>query len=87
MIASLTSWTKRINTAHLAVQTILAHSRPADLTVLYLAEEEFPNREKDLPRELPALRSDKIVMIFFCESGKTPSPIDINVRNKKARRS
>ena len=59
IIASLTSWTKRIGTAHLAIQTILNQTRRPDLTVLYLATEEFPRRESDLPRELLALRSDR----------------------------
>ena len=59
VIASLTSWTKRISTVHLAIQTILNQTRRPDLTVLYLAKEEFPRREKDLPRELLNLRSDR----------------------------
>ena len=59
IIASLTSWTKRINTVHLAIQTILNQTRRPDLTVLYLATDEFPRRENDLPRELLALRSDR----------------------------
>ncbi len=59
IIASLTSWTKRISTAHLAIQTILNQTRRPDLTVLYLATEEFPRREDDLPRELLNLRSER----------------------------
>lgn len=43
----------------MAVQTILAQTRQPDLTVLYLADSEFPNREKDLPHELTALVSDR----------------------------
>ena len=59
VIASLTSWTKRIDTVHLAIQTILNQTRRPDLTVLYLAKEEFPQREEDLPRELLALLSER----------------------------
>ena len=59
VIASLTSWTKRIDTVHLAIQTILNQTRRPDLTVLYLATEEFPRREDDLPPELLALRSER----------------------------
>ena len=59
IIASLTSWMKRIGTVHLAIQTILNQTRRPDLTVLYLATEEFPRRENDLPRELLALCSDR----------------------------
>lgn len=57
VIASLTSWEKRIGSAHLAIKTILNQTHLPDLTVLYLAEEEFPQREKELPKELLALRS------------------------------
>lgn len=59
VIASLTSWSKRISTVHLAVQTILAQTRQPNLTVLYLGDSEFPNREDDLPKELTALLSDR----------------------------
>lgn len=59
VISSLTSWTKRIGTAHLAIQTILNQTRQPDLTVLYLGREEFPNLEKDLPAELLNLRSKR----------------------------
>lgn len=59
IIASLTSWKKRIGTAHLAIQTILNQTRQPDLTVLYLATDEFPRREKDLPPELLALCSER----------------------------
>ncbi len=59
IIASLTSWTKRIGTAHLAIQTILNQTRRPDLTVLYLATDEFPRKENDLPRELLALCSER----------------------------
>ena len=43
----------------MAVQTILNQTRQPDLTVLYLAKEEFPRREKDLPKELLALLSER----------------------------
>lgn len=59
VIASLTSWTKRISVVHRAIETILANKRQPDLTVLYLADEEFPNREEDLPLELTELLSEK----------------------------
>ena len=43
----------------MAIQTILNQTRRPDLTVLYLAKEEFPYLERNLPRELLALRSDR----------------------------
>ena len=65
IIASLTSWTKRIGTAHLAVQTILNQTRQPDLTVLYLFEGDFPQRENDLPKELLALRSERFEIRWY----------------------
>ena len=43
----------------MAVQTILAQTRQPNLTVLYLADSEFPQREKELPTELTALLSER----------------------------
>lgn len=59
IIASLTSWTKRIGKVHFAIQTILNQTLPPDLTVLYLADEEFPHHEDDLPKELLELCSKR----------------------------
>ena len=44
---------------HLSIQTILNQTRRPNLTVLYLAEEEFPRREDDLPKNLLALCSER----------------------------
>ncbi|MBQ6249941.1 MAG: glycosyltransferase [Oscillospiraceae bacterium] len=54
LIVSLTSYPPRIHTVHITVDTLLNQSFPADKVVLWLAEEEFPNREADLPKELLA---------------------------------
>lgn len=52
IIATLTSYPARINTAHLAIQSLLAQYYLPDLIILWLCVDEFPNREADLPTEL-----------------------------------
>lgn len=55
IIVSLTSYPKRINTVSNVIQTILKQSLKADKIILYLAEDQFPNKEMDLPKKLLAL--------------------------------
>lgn len=52
VIASLTSYPPRIGTVNVAIQSLLAQHCLPDLIVLWLCEDEFPNREKDLPPQL-----------------------------------
>lgn len=51
-IISLTTFPARINTVHHVVRTLLSQTVPADMVVLWLAPEQFPNREADLPQNL-----------------------------------
>lgn len=55
MIISLTSYPARIKTVHQTIYSLLTQSICADEVILWLAEEQFPNQEKDLPQELLAL--------------------------------
>lgn len=52
IIASLTSYPPRINTAHLAIRSLLAQRTLPDMVILWLCTKDFPNREEDLPKEL-----------------------------------
>lgn len=52
IVASLTSYPKRIGTVNVAVQKLLAQKCLPDLIVIYLCKDEFPNREADLPQQL-----------------------------------
>ena len=52
IIVSLTSFPERIATVHQAIETLLNQSMPPDMVVLWLAEEQFPTKEKELPAEL-----------------------------------
>src|SRR5574344_601033 len=71
LIISLTSCPNRINTVHLAIKSILNQSYQAKV-ILYLADSEFPNREKELPIELLNLL-DKYVNfeIRYCSNLKS----------------
>lgn len=52
LIVSLTSYPARIKTLWMVVDSILKQSVSAEAVYLYLSEDEFPNRENDLPRQL-----------------------------------
>ncbi|MBQ7633210.1 MAG: glycosyltransferase [Alphaproteobacteria bacterium] len=55
IIVSLTSYPARIKTVHQTIYSLLTQSVKADKVILWLAEEQFPNKEKDLPQELLSL--------------------------------
>lgn len=61
IIISLTSFPARINTTHLTIESLLNQSKKADKVILWLAPEQFPNKEKDLPQQL----------LDLCEQGLT----------------
>ena len=65
LIVSLTSFPARIHTVSKTIQTLLNQSMHADKTILWLAEEEFPNKENDLPEDLLAL-CKKGLEIHWC---------------------
>lgn len=52
IIVSLTSYPARINTINQVIETILQQSLSADKVILWLAPEQFPNKEADLPEVL-----------------------------------
>lgn len=56
LIASLTSIPKRMPTVHKVVSALLCQNCQPDMLILWLAEEEFPHREGDLPEALLRLR-------------------------------
>lgn len=70
LVISLTSYPARINTVHLAIETILNQTLKADKVILWLANEEFPNKENDLPDKLLALKS-RGLEIDWCENLKS----------------
>lgn len=70
LIVSLTSYPARINTVHLVIESLLDQSYQADEIVLWLALEQFPHRELDLPEQLLNLKS-KGLIIDWCEDIKS----------------
>ena len=52
LIISLTSYPARIKIVHKTIETLLNQSLKADKIILWLAENQFPNKEQDLPHKL-----------------------------------
>lgn len=52
IIVSLTSYPDRIGTVHQAIETLLKQTLKPDMVILWLAEEQFPGKEQELPKKL-----------------------------------
>ena len=63
-IISLTSWKKRINTVSYTIYSLLKKCPGFDI-VLTLSEDEFPDKEKELPRDLLDLAKNGFVEILW----------------------
>lgn len=72
IIVSLTSWYKRINNTVPVLGSLLHQTLPASKIILNLCTEDFPNMEKDLPKELLELvaANPKIEIYWFLENYK-----------------
>lgn len=66
VIISLTSYPARINTIYLTITTLLNQTVQPGKVMLWLAEEQFPKGEKDLPSKLLKLK-EKGLTINFCD--------------------
>ena len=66
VIVSLTSWPGRIHIVHKTVRTLLQQRFRPDMVILWLANEQFPNKERDLPKELLALKKSGLT-IRWCK--------------------
>lgn len=56
LVVSLTSFPGRIGTVHETVKSLLSQSLKPNRVVLWLAEEQFPKKERELPRRLLRLK-------------------------------
>ena len=65
LIVSLTSYPARIDTVNQTIITLLDQNLSADKVILWLAPEQFPNREKDLPQELLDLREKGLTIDWY----------------------
>jgi hypothetical protein len=70
VIVSLTSYSARVNTVYKAIESILSQTMPPAAVILWLSPEEFPNKEKKLPRELLGL-SRRGLIIDWCKNIKS----------------
>ena len=52
LIVSFTSYPARIHVVPQVLESLYAQSMKADRILLWLAEEQFPNKEADLPKSL-----------------------------------
>lgn len=62
LIVSLTSFPFRIPTLHITINSLLNQTMKPDKIILQLSEDEFPNRENDLPENLLKLRENGLVI-------------------------
>lgn len=70
LIISLTSYPLRINLISKTVDSLLKQTLKADMLILWLAEEQFPNKLKDLPTEVLDL-TQKGLTIKWCNDIKS----------------
>ena len=67
IIVSLTTYPARINTVWITIMTILHQTVKPKKILLWLAKEQFPNREKELPSKLLELKPYGL-KIKFCDN-------------------
>ena len=67
VIVSLTSFPARIDKVHIVIKTLLNQTIRPRKVILWLAEDEFPNRDKDLPSKLLALKNFGLT-VSYCEN-------------------
>ncbi len=56
IIVSLTSYPARMYDIHLSLYSLLSQDMKPDKVILWLADEQFPNRENDIPKKVLALK-------------------------------
>lgn len=69
LIVSLTSFPGRIHTVWITIATIMSQTYKPKKILLWLAKEQFPNQEQDLPNNLLRLKR-RGLEIRFCEDLK-----------------
>ena len=65
VIVSLTSFPERINIVVKTIKTLLTQTMKPDMVILWLAPEQFPNGEKDLPKELLELKKYGLTIDWY----------------------
>ena len=70
LIVSLTTYPGRISTLSKVLDTIYCQTRPANQVILWLALDQFPNKEEDLPRDLQHLIQQGQLTVRWCNDLK-----------------
>lgn len=70
LIVSLTSYPHRIGIVAQCLETIYAQTHKADQIILWLAEEQFPGKEADLPQNLLVLIQQQRLCVRWCDDLK-----------------
>lgn len=65
LIVSLTSFPPRIPYVHITITSLLQQTVKPDMVILWLAKEQFPNLEKDLPNELIRLQEFGLSIMWY----------------------
>ena len=71
IIVSLTSFSHRVNDVYLTIESIFQQTQKASKVYLWLAEKDFPNREKDLPKSL-IQQMERGLTVKFCDPDLGP---------------
>lgn len=83
VIISMTSWKKRINSTHIAIESIISQCEKSHI-VLVLSEEEFPLKEKELPVSITRLMElDKIELLWVYDNTKAFKKVIPTMRKYK----
>ena len=69
IIVSLTSYPARIGTVNQTIESLLKQSLKPDKLILWLAPEQFPNKEVDLPRKLLDLQDRGLTIDWYHDIG------------------
>lgn len=70
VIVSLTTYPARIDRVHITIESLIRQTVPADMIVLWLAEEQFPEGERSLPEQLLA-QKERGLVIEWCSDIKS----------------
>ena len=70
LIVSLTSFPQRMNDIHYCLHSLLCQTLKPNKLILWLAEEQFPNKEKDLPKKVLELKQ-RGLSIEWCKDTKS----------------
>lgn len=65
IVVSLTSFPQRINIVVKTIKTLLTQTKKPDVVVLWLAPEQFPDGEADLPQELLDLKQYGLTIDWY----------------------